>query len=233
MKITPSIIDAAWRQRMGIEQMNGDYLFADNLFCCDDEDDLAFIYHSPQQTLVSCRDSVRETILERKLTSLQSFLDQAPKDKYEIYFDDVDYYLFNDRVSVDHSLVIRELSLASNTAEIQAFIDSCEPKDIVKADFDIDSDYFYAVMVDEQIAGMLASYCGQEPFESLSIVVKPEFRKLRIGQALLAHLVDEAKARNRVVRYRTNRDNSASIRLCESLGFQPYSYIQKLATLSK
>ncbi|GGY56418.1 amino acid acetyltransferase [Bacterioplanes sanyensis] len=191
MTITPEVIDACWRQRMGIEQKSGGYLLADNLFCCDDEHDLAFIYHSPQQTLVSCRDSVRATILEQKLTSLQGLLDQAPKDKYEIYIDDVDYYLFNDRASVDHSLVIRELNLAENTAEIQAFIDSCEHKDIVKADFDIDSDCFYAVMMDEQIAGMLASYCGQEPFESLSIVVKPEYRQLRIGQALLAHLVDE------------------------------------------
>nr|WP_238535130.1 GNAT family N-acetyltransferase [Vibrio harveyi] len=72
---------------------------------------------------------------------------------------------------------------------------------------------------------MLASYCykGKEPFESLSILVSPEARGKGYGKRLLRHLINEVKSRQRKIRYRVNSENTPSIRLCQSLGFEAYS----------
>ncbi|WP_198532060.1 GNAT family N-acetyltransferase [Salinivibrio sp. IB282] len=73
--------------------------------------------------------------------------------------------------------------------------------------------------------------CGVEPFESLSILVTPKCRQRGVGKALISRWVKEVEKRGRVARYRANRENIASRRLCESLGFVAHSHIQILAKL--
>ncbi|TOK99609.1 GNAT family N-acetyltransferase, partial [Vibrio parahaemolyticus] len=101
-------------------------------------------------------------------------------------------------------------------------------EDIEKADFELDSHFFYGILEEGKLVAALASYCykGKEPFESLSLLVSPKAREKGYGKRLLSHLVAEAKTRDRKVRYRVNIENTPSIKLCESLGFEAYNRLR-------
>ncbi|WP_062270282.1 GNAT family N-acetyltransferase [Endozoicomonas arenosclerae] len=232
MKLDHKIIDQSWLNRLSVSDKKSDYIITG----CDywkrgGEEDLAFMYHSDHLTLVSCSPEMAETISSEKPRTLSGFANEENGSQYEVYIDDVDYYLFENKNDCESLLEVVELSLEKDRSYIESFIDACAEEDLIKSDFDIDSDYFYAVVKDNEVAGMLASYCGVEPFESLSIVVNPRHRGLGVGKSLLYRLIDEAEKRNRVVRYRTNRENKSSIKLCESMGFTQHSSIQVLAKL--
>ncbi|ASP38339.1 amino acid acetyltransferase [Bacterioplanes sanyensis] len=227
-----ALIDQSWLRRFNVEVSSSNYHYSG----CDTyrrggDEDLAFLYHSDAHTVVSCAPEVYGDIVGQRMTNLYSYVEQNSADRYEVYFDDVDYYLFGQYPTETTEAEIVELTLEKDRQIIEQFIASCDDEDIRKADLDIDSDYFYAVMKGGVVAAMLASYCGIEPFESLSILVRPPYRQMGLGKSLLLHLMQQVQARQRMVRYRCNIDNLASIRLCESLGFRPYGRIQVLARL--
>ncbi len=194
-------------------------------------EDLAFMYSSDALTLVSCDPELQKEFEVLKVTSLHEYVRARPDLDLEVYIDDADYYFAGSQVPSNRSLDVIELTREANEAQLLAFLNACDPADIDIADFELDSDFFYACLVEGEVAGVLASYCGVEPFESLSIIVRPEFRGREVGKALLARLLMEVRKRNRLVRYRTNVGNHSSIRLCESLEFTRHSRIQLLASI--
>ncbi|MBE3794200.1 GNAT family N-acetyltransferase [Vibrio parahaemolyticus] len=210
-------IDKSWLSRLGVSHFDENYIFSG----CErwkrgGEEDLAFLYASENLTLISCSDEVRERLEKTKLQSLHEYVKSVDPQGLEVYIDDIDYYLFGSMRDFKSVVQIHELELDAN---------------VFKADFSLDSDYFYMAYLHGEPVGILASYCGVEPFESLSILVKSHCRQGGVGKALTSKWVNEVSARDRVARYRTNRDNVASRHLCESLGFVAHSYIQILAKL--
>ncbi|MEF1250282.1 GNAT family N-acetyltransferase [Vibrio owensii] len=180
-----------------------------------------FLYQSDACTYISCPPSLWERIkhfqtneLERKLNNKQLFCE----------YDDVDYYLFNDdNVNKDDGVI--SLSIESDRELLESFLSRESEEDILKADFDLDSHFFYGIFDNKELVAVLASYCyqGKEPFESLSILVSPNSRGKGYGKRLLGHLINEVKTRQRTIRYRVNIENTISIKLCQSLGFEAYS----------
>ncbi|WP_461534875.1 GNAT family N-acetyltransferase [Spongorhabdus nitratireducens] len=235
MKFDSTFIDQSWLQRLGIPAFpeTGSYIINP----CDywkrgGEEDLAFLYSSESLTLVSCHPDLRHELGQLQPESLETYRKyRADADRLEVYIDDLDYYLFDHQPDYTPEVEVIELTANRDRNRIEKFIACCDPRDLTTADFDEDSDYFYAAIINGQVAGILAAYCGVEPFESLSIIVLPEFRGTGAAKSLLARLVDEAGHRNRIVRYRTNQENKASIRLCESLGFRQHSRLQIMASL--
>ncbi|MGI9281732.1 MAG: GNAT family N-acetyltransferase [Endozoicomonas sp.] len=232
MKVDHKTVDQSWLNRLSASDKKGDYIITG----CDywkrgGEEDLAFLYHSKSLTLISCSPEIADPVKFEKPETLFYFLDKDNQHQYEVYIDDVDYYLFDGKAEYQPVLDVVELFLEKDRAKIEVFIGSCDEEDLIKSDFDMDSDFFYAVFVDNEVAGMLASYCSVEPFESLSIIVSPKHRGLGVGKSLLSRLIDETEERSRTIRYRTNRENKSSIHLCESMGFIAHSSIQILAKL--
>ncbi|MCS0014093.1 GNAT family N-acetyltransferase [Vibrio parahaemolyticus] len=116
------------------------------------------------------------------------------------------------------------MNIESDNELLDAFLLSNSAEDIEKADFELDSHFFYGILEEGKLVAALASYCyeGKEPFESLSL----QAREKGYGKCLLSHLVAEAKTRDRKVRYRVNIENTPSIKLCESLGFEAYNRLR-------
>jgi GNAT superfamily N-acetyltransferase len=157
-----------------------------------------FLYQSDSVTFISCPERLWETIkhvqpneLERKLNDQQLFCE----------FDDVDYYLFNDNNNNKDDAII-SLSIESDLALLESFVSRISEEDILKADFDLDSHFFYGIFDKNELVAVLASYCykGKEPFESLSILVSPDARGKGYGKRLLSHLIKEVKSRQRKIR---------------------------------
>ncbi len=230
MKLSTSTIDQSWLSRLDIQDADSDFIVSG----CEywkraDEIKGAFFYTSNYLTLVSCSDDIKKVIAQNNCTSVDELMQCREMQDVEIDTDDVDYYLFEPSALMTPASQIIELTLEHNRSEIAGFIKDCSEKDVLVSDFDIDSDHFYAAVSGQEIMGMTASYCGQEPFESLSIMVKEAFRGKGVGKALLENLVVKMKERNRFVRYRTNAENSASIKLCKSVGFSAYSKCQTIS----
>ncbi len=133
-------------------------------------------------------------------------------------------YLFNDNSNNKDDGII-PLSIESDLELLESFVSQMSEEDILKADFDLDSHFFYGIFDKNELVAVLASYCykGKEPFESLSILVSPEARGKGYGKRLLSHLINEVKLRQRTIRYRVNIENTPSIKLCQSFGFEAYS----------
>ncbi|HCG8413693.1 hypothetical protein CGJ95_23075 [Vibrio parahaemolyticus] len=225
-------IDKSWLSRLGVSHFDENCIFSG----CErwkrgGEEDLAFLYASENLTLISCSDEVREHLEKTKLQSLHEYVKNVDPQGLEVYIDDIDYYLFGSMRDFKSVVQIHELELDANRELLEQFIAEFDDADVLKADFSLDSDYFYMAYLHGEPVGIIASYCGVEPFESLSILVKPHCRQGGVGKALTSKWVNEVSARGRVARYRTNRDNVASRHLCESLGFVAHSNIQILAKL--
>ena len=230
MKLEDINIDASWLARLGLEPVAAQRVFSR----CDywrrgGDEDIAFLYRSDTLTLISCGRETEIEFEQLQLESLHDYVNARQDLALEVYIDDVDYYLADPEPLAEPNLEVSEITLASQQAELLQFINSSSEAEVEKADFSLDSDYFYTVYENGEMAGVVASYCGVEPFESLSILVKQQFRGSGIGKALLTHLVKQVAQRNRIVRYRTNVENIDSIRLAESIGFRPHSRIQLLA----
>lgn len=225
-------IDKSWLNRLKIEQSNEQYIFSG----CDrwklgGEEDLAFMYSSGAITVVSCSDEVRQQLEQLRPKSLHDYVDLVGDDVLEVYIDDIDYYL-PEKTSLAATLIqIQEVTLDKYRDTLLQFLSTFSEADVEKADFELDSENFYLAFIDNEVAGAIASYCGVEPYESLSVLVKPKFRGQGIGKSLVSFWANEVQSRNRVARYRTNAENMASIKLCESIGFKAHSRIQVLAKL--
>ena len=228
-------IDQSWLQRFEIKYPVEPFVLAPvSAWRHKDEEDIAFIYQSPTLTLLCVEPAFQDEIQDAIKVQEQSLLSLPVLAKAELAINDCDYYLpESQRFSIGlqperekYQVVEWALSNPEHRSKIEAFILSASEDDIHKADFDIESEYFYAVIINGETAGMLASYCGFEPFEALSILVLPKYRGRGVGKVLLASLIMATEKRQRVIRYRTNADNMASIKLCESLGFTCHSSIQ-------
>ncbi|MFN3235900.1 MAG: GNAT family N-acetyltransferase [Pseudomonadales bacterium] len=234
MRINELDIDQSWVDRLGIPQPSEKLVFTG----CDyyqrgGDEDLAFMYSSATLTLISCHNDFREHFVRAGAGSLDEYVRAHPNEPLELYIDDLDFYPHEPVFYEPQGLRVSELEIGKDRKLVERFIASCPGEDIYKADFNLDSDFFYVASVGNQLAGALASYCGLEPFESLSIVVHPDYRQMKVGKALLSHLIRATEQRGRLTRYRTNVENYPSIRLCESLGFRMHSKIQVLARLDK
>ncbi|CAM3830191.1 GNAT family N-acetyltransferase [Parendozoicomonas haliclonae] len=230
----PRGIDQSWLERLQQNNEQQGYVLTE----CDywqrgGEEDLAFLYSSESLTLISCSPEIRDLVAHHKPETLEQIISLTGREDLEVYIDDLDYYLTQAPVPIvaRPDVEVRELTLDMHRKELQAFVECCSEDELLKADMGLDCDYFYAAYCEGQMAGLLASYCGVEPFEALSVLVKPEFRGRAVGQQLLQTLIQATTARGRIIRYRTNAENGASIRLCESMGFTQHSRIQLLARL--
>ncbi|EPY1013225.1 N-acetyltransferase family protein [Vibrio vulnificus] len=225
-------IDKSWLNRLNVEPNNEKYIFSGcERWKLGGEEDLAFMYSSQAITLVSCSEEIRPQLEKLKFTSLHEYVDLVGDDVLEVYIDDIDYYL-PERISVTATLPqIQEVTLDKHRDTLLQFVSAFDEADVKKADFELDSEKFYLAFVGNEVAGAVASYCGVEPYESLSVLVKPKFRGQNIGKSLVSFWAQEVQSRNRVARYRTNAENTASIKLCESIGFKAHSHIQVLAKL--
>ncbi|MFV8453106.1 GNAT family N-acetyltransferase [Vibrio campbellii] len=225
-------IDKSWLNRLKVEQSNGQYIFSDcERWKSGGEEDLAFMYSSSAITVVSCSDEVRQQLEQLRLKSLHDYVALVGDDVLEVYIDDIDYYLPETANLAGSLEQIQEVTLDKYRDTLLQFLSTFSEVDVEKADFELDSEKFYLAFVGKEVAGAIASYCGVEPYESLSVLVKPKFRGQGIGKALVSFWANEVKSRNRVARYRTNAENTASIKLCESIGFKAHSRIQVLAQL--
>lgn len=229
------VIDQSWLQRFDMTFPSEPFVLAPvSAWRNKDEEDIAFIYQSSTLTLLCVEAAFQDEIETAVRAQEPSLLCLSALVDAELAINDRDYYLTeSQRFSIclypdreKYQVVEWELSNSEHRANIEAFISNASEDDIHKADFDIDSEYFYAVIINGETAGMLASYCGFEPFEALSILVQPKYRGLGVGKILLSSLIMATEKRQRVIRYRTNADNIASIKLCESLGFTCHSCIQ-------
>lgn len=225
-------VDRSWLQRLGVEQANEKYIFTGcERWKLGGEEDLAFLYSSSELTLVSCSDEIKPQLDELRLISLHDYVEIIGHDVLEVYIDDVDYYLPNQANRLDSSIPIDEVTIETHGKVLKQFLTKFNESDIEKADFDLDSDRFYIAYSNNAVSGVIASYCGVEPYESLSVLVDPAFRGQGVGKALVSFWAKEVESRNRVARYRTNAENTPSIKLCESVGFKSHSRIQVLAKL--
>ncbi|WP_186174659.1 GNAT family N-acetyltransferase [Vibrio jasicida] len=215
-------IDCSWQKQFtAIDKMYNGYSYDPEYWEKFSDQAAVVLYQSDATTFISCPEELWNKIrhfqpseIERKLNNKQFFCD----------YDDVDYYLFNDD-NVNNDDEIIPLTIESDLSLLEFFLSQNSSEDIEKADFELDSHFFYGIFDNEKLVAVLASYCypGKEPFESLSILVSPYARGKGYGKRLLAHLVREVKARQRKVRYRVNIENTPSIKLCQSLGFEAYS----------
>ena len=215
-------IDCSWQRLFNVSgNLYNGYSYDPHYWQKFSELCAVFLYQSGSVTYISCPESLWETIkhvhpneLERKLNDQQLFCE----------FDDVDYYLFNDNSNNKDDGII-PLSIESDLELLESFVSRMSEEDILKADFDLDSHFFYGIFDKNELVAVLASYCykGKEPFESLSILVSPEARGKGYGKRLLSHLINEVKSRQRKIRYRVNIENTPSIKLCQSFGFEAYS----------
>lgn len=215
-------IDCSWQKQFSVScNLYNGYSYDPHYWQKFSDLCAVFLYQSDAVTFISCPPKLWERIkhfqpseLERKLNNKQIFCE----------YDDVDYYLFNDdNVNKDDGII--PLSIESDLELLESFVSRMSEEDILKADFDLDSHFFYGIFDKNELVAVLASYCykGKEPFESLSILVSPEARGKGYGKRLLSHLINEVKSRQRKIRYRVNSKNTPSIRLCQSLGFEAYS----------
>jgi len=225
-------IDKSWLARLGVSHIESNYIFTGcEYYKRGGEEDLAFLYASDNLTLVSCNEDVRTHLEKSKLRSLHDYIDDVNSQAFEICIDDIDYYLSGHICDAKSKVEVVQLTLDAHREHIEQFITGFDEEELFKADFSLDSDYFYMAYLEGQPVGIIASYCGVEPFESLSILVTPNCRQRGVGKALISRWIKEVEKRGRVARYRANRENIASRRLCESLGFVAHSHIQILAEL--
>ncbi|HHC6641598.1 TPA: N-acetyltransferase family protein [Vibrio parahaemolyticus] len=218
-------IDCSWRNQFELSQKpyNG-YYYDSQFWKRFSEHTAVYLFQSDAFTLLSCPENLWHKIkhfqpseLERKLNNLQLFCE----------YDDVDYHLLNDN-TFNKDADVFTLNIESDNELLDAFLLSNSAEDIEKADFELDSHFFYGILEEGKLVAALASYCyeGKEPFESLSLLVSPKVREKGYGKRLLSHLVAEVKTRDRKVRYRVNIENTPSIKLCESLGFEAYNRLR-------
>lgn len=86
------------------------------------------------------------------------------------------------------------------------------------------SGYAYGAFVAGKLAAVACTGFVGEEYEDIGVVTEPRFRGLGLSPACAAALCSDIRARGHKPSWQTSRDNLASIRVAEKLGFVVHRY---------
>jgi GNAT superfamily N-acetyltransferase len=109
-----------------------------------------------------------------------------------------------------------------DAAALQSLQQSCSPTEWEHGGSPIEHPAS-GVFLDAQLVALAGYEIWGGSIAHISVITHPGFRRRGFGRSAVAHLAERVIRRGLLPQYRTLESNRASIRVAESLGFQPYA----------
>lgn len=192
--------------------------------------------------LLTLRDNVTRVCLtpelalslrieEQNISDVQTLKDWLATKNVRLHSPDLVY--FGDSLlsglQQNPDICIRRLD-DKDAAAFSAFCDEIDEDELDNAYVELDHWAVYGLFVREHLVCAASLYPWEDSkLLDLGVVTHPGVRSQGLARALVAEIDTQMRQQGYVLQYRTQADNSASIRLAESLGLRFYGVWEPLA----
>lgn len=203
----------------------------------DDEDTVGFLYSSNSILILDLKCDIEERISKNIKNinlgdDLYSIIEMFNLKGFEVDCDDLDFFRYSQvKYKPRSNFSVQKLHTINN--DISYFVNTQPKKDVHASGIDDEFDAYYVAYFNGEIVALSGVFKSNNSYyTSLSIITDSSKRKLGFARSLLSYICEDIENRGGELCFRVNKDNSSSISLCKSCGFQEVSRVQTLSIKS-